>query len=318
SKQFPYHNTNYLTFDYQRQDYFEIHFYRAFHILDMDTSATSNAPLWTSFDPFAGDLFGAAPDIPLDPPPNFQQQSQMHTYAVQEWFRSEFPRIRLYEEIRKPAKEIWQFVASSLIQRFDHSNLRPAKQAALEAFRYTAGMSAESFVAELQHLCLDLDPRMNIPEFTKNIRGLLRSTTGDNNARSRTTGTSASQSPQLVDSSVRAVKIQPCDYCNRTGHTWRQCRELHTDIENGYTNKLLGLLTTRTNRSTGNHNYNKFNFVQGSTHFDTGQYPSRQSQTAPNGPIQNFGDPNNLIQFHDCPPDDYQSTGNQSQPNYQP
>ncbi|CAG7684905.1 unnamed protein product, partial [Allacma fusca] len=56
----------------------------------------------------------------------------------------------------------------------------------------------------------------------------------------------------------------------------------------------------------------------GSTHFDTGQYPSRQSQTAPNGPIQNYGDPNDLIQFHDCPPDDYQSQGNQSQPNYQP
>ncbi|CAG7716648.1 unnamed protein product [Allacma fusca] len=353
----------------------------------MDTSATSNSPPWARFDPFAGDLFGSAPDIPLDPPPNFQQPSQMNTCvppydfqgaftvpsnpkasdekyrrldrfraeveqyysdedpkafvrhvnfyskdmfvtpdsvvlnlrkffqkspekAVQEWFRSEFPRIRLYEEMGKPAKEIWQFVSSSLIQRFDHSNLRPAKQAALESFRYTSGMSAESFVAELQHLCLDLDPRMsddaiiehaigklppsidsfavtlsrNIPEFTKNIRGLLRSTTGDNNARSRTTGTSASQAPQLVDSSVRAVKMQPCDYCNRTGHTWRQCRELHTDIESGYTNKLLGLFNTRTNRANGNNNSNNINFVQGSTHFDTGQYPSRQPPTAPNGP----------------------------------
>ncbi|CAG7726215.1 unnamed protein product, partial [Allacma fusca] len=236
----------------------------------------------------------------------------------------------------KPAKEIWQFVSSSLIQRFDHANLRPAKQAALESFRYTPGMSAESFVAELQHLCLDLDPRMsddaiienargklppsidcfavtlsrNIPEFTKNIRGLLRSTAGDNTARSRTTGTSASQAPQQVDTSVRAVNMQPCDYCNRTGHTWRQCRELHRDIENGYTNKLLGLFNTRTNRSTGNHDPNKFYFVQGSTHFDTGQYPSHQSQPALNGPIQNYGDSNDLIHFHDCPPENYQQSCN--------
>ncbi|CAG7723066.1 unnamed protein product, partial [Allacma fusca] len=157
----------------------------------------------------------------------------------------------------KPAKEIWKFVSSSLIRRFDHENLKPAKQAALDSFRYTAGMSADSFVAELQHLCLDLDPRMtddaiiekargklppsidsfavtlsrNIPEFIKNIRGLLRNTPMDNNARSRSS-TSASQAPQLNESSVRAANQLVCDYCNRSNHHWKQCRDFQRDVVN--------------------------------------------------------------------------------------
>ncbi|CAG7732855.1 unnamed protein product [Allacma fusca] len=385
----------------------------------MDTSATSNAPPWAPFDPFAGDLFGAAPDIPLDPPPNFQQQSQMHTYvpprdfqgdftvppnpkasdekyrrldrfraeveqyysdedpkafvrhvnfyskdmfvtpesvvlnlkklfqkspdkAVQEWFRSEFPRIRLYEETGKPPKEIWQFVSSSLIQRFDHANLRPAKQAALESFRYTPGMSAESFVAELQHLCMDLDLWMsddaiienargklpssidsfavtlsrNIPEFTKNVRGLLRSTAGDRNARSRTTGTSASQAPQLGDTSMRTQAVQICDYCNRQNHTWRQCRDFQRDVQQGYTDKLLGLFDNRGNRFRGS---NPNNQPQGQFQQQRTPQPQNNSnwqQQSTNAHNQNYGDPNDLIQFHDCPPGNYQNPGNQSQLHY--
>ncbi|CAG7786739.1 unnamed protein product [Allacma fusca] len=48
------------------------------------------------------------------------------------------------------------------------------------------------------------------------------------------------------------------------------------------------------------------------------QNNSHWQQQSANAYNQNYGDPNDLIQFHDCPPGNYQNPGNQSQPNYQP
>ncbi|CAG7824291.1 unnamed protein product, partial [Allacma fusca] len=191
--------------------------------------------------------------------------------AVQEWFRSEFPRIRLFEELGRPARDIWDFVATSLIDRFDHAILQPEKQAALDGFRYSPGMTAESFVAELKHLCLDVNPRMpdadiierargklpsrmeslaitpsrTLQEFVKNIRGLLRDPEMNPSARTRATISSVSQAPQMVDNSVRANTTQVCDYCNRNNHHWKQCRDLQRDLDAGNTSRLISMMETR-------------------------------------------------------------------------
>ncbi|CAG7728073.1 unnamed protein product [Allacma fusca] len=277
---------------------------------------------WTAFDPMASNMFGASQDppsgthVPPGPVPSstvvvpptadmkFFQKSP--DKAVQEWFRSEFPRLRLHEELGTPALDVWKFISNSLIQRFDHANLRPAKQIALDTFRYSSGMSAESFVAELQHLCLDLDPRMtddviiehsrgklpphidsfavtlfrSLPEFVKNIRGLLRNPAAEVNTRSRTVPSSTSQPPQLADNSLPSTIIQTCDYCNRNNHTWKQFRDFQRDVQQGYTDRLMGKFENR-NRSRGNSNgkfRNNNNYEQGFNMIGAGQFQNLQLQ----------------------------------------
>ncbi|CAG7730555.1 unnamed protein product [Allacma fusca] len=202
----------------------------------MDPFSDAAAPAWAPFDPLVGDLFGATPDPPLQfpqpsltaPPtmnpciPSHNDRDPFHIPPtpkssdekyrrldrfraekspdkdVQEWFRSEFPRIRLYEETGKPALEIWRFVSSSLIQRFDRSNLRPAKQAALDAFRIN--------------------------------------------------------------------------------HTWRQCRDFQRDVQNGNTDKLMGLFDNRNARHQGSNNFNQFNSNNRNGFNNSGVGPLQQQQ----------------------------------------
>ncbi|CAG7731991.1 unnamed protein product [Allacma fusca] len=184
-------------------------------------------------------------------------------------------------------------------------------------------MTAESFVAELKHLCLDVNPRMpdadiiertrgklpsrkeslvitpsrTLQESVKNISGLLRDPEMNPSARTRATISSVSQAPQMVDNSVRVNTSQMCDYCNRNNHLWKQCRDLQRDLDAGNTSKLISMMETRNGRVNRNNN-NVNNFVPGANGFVAGQQQLRppsqfQQHQQPSRQNSNWNVPNN-------------------------